>query len=251
MKADFSPELDWTAEHQRNYAAFVSRWVRENGLRHFDRGAVARLIEHGARLRESQQKLSARLIEISDLVSEASFWAEKQGHSLVDRGGRRPRHPQEGLPLQPARGARPRAHPRRHDRDRDRRRPRRPGQRHRDPRPGRLLVRPPEPRQRPCLARTRWDREHRAGDRALGPDPLEGLHDPLRLPRRDVRAGLAARRLGDADVRAVVRRDRGRLRFLDRALRAPLRALRPPAPPGHRGHRARSTSTGRCRPSAA
>jgi lon-related putative ATP-dependent protease len=83
VKADFSPELDWTAEHQRNYAALVSRWVRENGLRHFDREAVARLIEHGGRLRESQRKLSARLIEISDVVSEASFWAEKAGHALV------------------------------------------------------------------------------------------------------------------------------------------------------------------------
>jgi lon-related putative ATP-dependent protease len=83
VKADFSPELDWSAEHHRNYAAFVSRWVRDNQLRHFDRGAVARLIEHGARLRESQRKLSARLIEISDLVSEASFWAGKEGHELV------------------------------------------------------------------------------------------------------------------------------------------------------------------------
>jgi len=86
VKADFSPELDWTREHHRNYAAFISRWVRENDLRHFDRAAVAKLIEHGARLRESQRKLSARLIEISDLVSEASFWAEKQGHPLVEAG---------------------------------------------------------------------------------------------------------------------------------------------------------------------
>lgn len=85
VKADFSPELDWTAEHHRNYAAFVSRWVRENDLLHFDRAAVAKLIEHGARLRENQRKLSARLIEISDLVSEASFWAEKEGHPLVTR----------------------------------------------------------------------------------------------------------------------------------------------------------------------
>ena len=82
VKADFAPELDWTAEHHGNYAAFVSRWVRENDLRHFDSAAVARLIEHGARLRESQRKLSARLLEISDLVSEASFWAERDGHEL-------------------------------------------------------------------------------------------------------------------------------------------------------------------------
>jgi lon-related putative ATP-dependent protease len=83
VKADFAPELDWSAEHHRNYAAFVSRWVRENDLRHFDRSAVARLVEHGARLRENQRKLSARLIEISDVVSEASFWAEREGHDVV------------------------------------------------------------------------------------------------------------------------------------------------------------------------
>jgi lon-related putative ATP-dependent protease len=83
VKADFAPELDWTSEHHRNYAAFVSRWVRENDLRHLDSAAVARLIEHGARLRENQRKLSARLIEISDVASEASFWAERQGHDVV------------------------------------------------------------------------------------------------------------------------------------------------------------------------
>lgn len=83
VKADFSPELDWTPEHHRNYAAFVSRWVRENDLRHFDRAAVARTIEHGARLCEDQEKLSARLIEISDIVSEASFWAGRAGHEVV------------------------------------------------------------------------------------------------------------------------------------------------------------------------
>ena len=86
VKADFSPELAWTAEHHRNYAGFISRWVRDNGLRHFDRAAVARTIEYGARLREDREKLSARLIEISDVVSEASFWAGRLGHEVVEAG---------------------------------------------------------------------------------------------------------------------------------------------------------------------
>jgi lon-related putative ATP-dependent protease len=84
VKVDFAPELDWTAEHERHYAAFVSRLVRENGLRHFDRAAVARVVEYGARLRESQRKLSARLLDVSDVVSEAGFWAERRGHPLVE-----------------------------------------------------------------------------------------------------------------------------------------------------------------------
>jgi lon-related putative ATP-dependent protease len=84
VKVDFAPELDWTAGHQRDYAAFVSRCVAENGLRHFDRAAVARIVEYGARLRESQRKLSTRLLDVSDVVAEASFWADRLGHDLVE-----------------------------------------------------------------------------------------------------------------------------------------------------------------------
>ncbi len=83
VKAEFSPELAWSRRHHLKYAAFVSRWVRENDLLHFDRAAVARLIEHGARLRASKQRLTARMMDISDVVSEASFWARRDGRTLV------------------------------------------------------------------------------------------------------------------------------------------------------------------------
>ena len=55
VKVDFAPDMDWTEEHVRSYAAFVSRRVRQAGLKHFDRGAVARVVEHGARLRDHQR----------------------------------------------------------------------------------------------------------------------------------------------------------------------------------------------------
>jgi lon-related putative ATP-dependent protease len=83
VKAEFAPDMDWSRQHFSSYAAFVSRWVRESGLRHFDPAAVGRLIEHGARLREDRRKLSTRFLDISDVVSEASFWAGKAGHDLV------------------------------------------------------------------------------------------------------------------------------------------------------------------------
>ncbi|MGZ4353923.1 MAG: AAA family ATPase, partial [Gaiellaceae bacterium] len=34
VKADFAPEMDWSPEHHLAYAGFVSRCVREQGLRH-------------------------------------------------------------------------------------------------------------------------------------------------------------------------------------------------------------------------
>ncbi len=83
VKADFAPDMDWNDEHLNSYAAFISRRVREEGLRHFDRSAMARVIEYGARLREDQRKLSSRLRDIADVVSEANYWAGKAGHDIV------------------------------------------------------------------------------------------------------------------------------------------------------------------------
>ena len=83
VKADFAPDMEWTDDHVGNYGAFVSRCVQESELRHFDRSAVARVVEYGARLREDQRKLSTRLLEISDVVTEASFWAGRAGRELV------------------------------------------------------------------------------------------------------------------------------------------------------------------------
>lgn len=83
IKADFSPEMDWDQDAVRGYAAFLSRVVRDKGLLHFERGAVARVVEHGSRLREDQLKVTTRLMQIADLAAEASFWAEKAGRKLV------------------------------------------------------------------------------------------------------------------------------------------------------------------------
>jgi predicted ATP-dependent protease len=83
VKADFAPEMDWNEESLTGYAGFASRWVRTAGLRHLDRSAVARLFEFGARLRDDQRKVSTRLIEISDVISEASHWAGAEGRDVV------------------------------------------------------------------------------------------------------------------------------------------------------------------------
>ncbi len=75
VRADFDVEMPWEEEQAGHYAAFVAQRVREEGLLEFDRAAVARVIEHGGRLRESQEHLTARFQEIAELVAEASHWA--------------------------------------------------------------------------------------------------------------------------------------------------------------------------------
>ncbi len=83
VRVDFAPEVEWTDATLKDMSAFVSRCIRENGLKQFDAGAVARVVEEAARWRESQRKLSTRLRDIDDLVSESSYWAADAGHELV------------------------------------------------------------------------------------------------------------------------------------------------------------------------
>ncbi len=84
VQADFAPEMPWADDSVRSYAAFIRRTVDSAGLKHFTGGGVARVVEHGARLREDQHRLSTRLAEIADIVAEASYWAGAAGHDLVD-----------------------------------------------------------------------------------------------------------------------------------------------------------------------
>ena len=83
VKADFAPDMDWTQDQVMHYAAFIRRRVEENGLKHFDRSAVARVVEYSARQREDKRKLSTRMLDIADLVTEANFWADRAGHAVV------------------------------------------------------------------------------------------------------------------------------------------------------------------------
>ncbi|MHB0867983.1 MAG: Lon protease family protein [Chloroflexota bacterium] len=83
VKADFGPDMDRSDQHILRYAGFISRQVRERGLRHFDRTGIARMVEYGSRLVEDQNKLSTRLADVADMVVEASYWAGTSGHQVV------------------------------------------------------------------------------------------------------------------------------------------------------------------------
>ncbi|MBI4571553.1 MAG: AAA family ATPase, partial [Chloroflexi bacterium] len=83
VKADFTTDMDRSDAGIDMYSGFISSRVREERLRHFDRTAVARVVEYGSRLVEHQGKLSTRFIDIGDLLTEADFWAGKGASDLV------------------------------------------------------------------------------------------------------------------------------------------------------------------------
>lgn len=75
VKADFTTQMDRTPEAERAYGLFVGTIARQDRLPPFDRGAVASVVEYGARLVGDQDKLSARFGEIADLIREAAHQA--------------------------------------------------------------------------------------------------------------------------------------------------------------------------------
>jgi len=83
VKAEFDWRVPFDEHGVGGYAAVLSAQVRRARLRHFDAGAVARVVEHGARLAEHREWLSTRFVEIAGLAAEASHWASKDASELV------------------------------------------------------------------------------------------------------------------------------------------------------------------------
>jgi predicted ATP-dependent protease len=90
VKADFDYQIDRTHENVQAYAGFVCACAEREGLRHFERAAVAEVVAHGSRMVDDQQKLSARFGRLRDVLVEADYWAgleraERVGPAHVER----------------------------------------------------------------------------------------------------------------------------------------------------------------------
>jgi len=83
VKADFDFQIPLTPESLESYARFVSACCRRDGLRPFDVGAVAKVIEHASRMVDDQEKLTARFGLLRDVLVEADYWAAQEGSPVV------------------------------------------------------------------------------------------------------------------------------------------------------------------------
>ena len=251
VEVDFEESMARTPENMQMFSRLLAKLIRHHRLRPFEAGAIARIIEQASRLIEDSEKVSTHIRSLCDLLVEADYWAAtnddahvtaddvqlaidakirradrirdlsyeqiKRGTVLIDTEGEAVRADQRPLG-DPAR---------------------------------QLPLRPPDPHHRAVrLGRGQVvdiEREVELG----GPLHSKGV---LILS-----AFLAARYCPDAAalarrqprLRAVLRRRRGRQRVLGRALRAAVGARRGADPPVASRSPARSTSTARCRRSAA
>lgn len=85
VKADFNTEVVRSERQDHQYARFIAKLCREEGLPHFGADAVVDIIRQGLRFADRHDRLSLRFSLISDLIREAGYWARKEGHSFVTR----------------------------------------------------------------------------------------------------------------------------------------------------------------------
>jgi lon-related putative ATP-dependent protease len=84
--ADFDDDVDRSPQSEAMIAQVIGSIAARVGLLPLDRGGVARVIEHAARLADDADKLTLLVESIRDLVAEASHLAGRSGRAVVSRG---------------------------------------------------------------------------------------------------------------------------------------------------------------------
>ena len=85
IAADFENDLPRDPANTRLYAEFLATLARAGSLRPLDRQAVARVIEHAARLAGDAERLTVSRRDMADLLQEADHLAAQAGRDTVSR----------------------------------------------------------------------------------------------------------------------------------------------------------------------
>lgn len=83
IKVDFDEQMYRNEENIMKLAQFISAFCRRENVLHFHRTGVARVVEYSSRIIGEQNKLTTRLNDIVDILSEACAWAAIDGSELV------------------------------------------------------------------------------------------------------------------------------------------------------------------------
>jgi lon-related putative ATP-dependent protease len=86
VAADFDERIDRSPDTLQQYAELVGSVIHREKLHAFDRTAVARVMEHSTRLASHQNKLSANISDLADLLREADHVALQEGREIVAAG---------------------------------------------------------------------------------------------------------------------------------------------------------------------
>ena len=84
VAADFEEQIERNTETHQLYARLVATLSRKEELLPFDRNAVARVIEHSARLVGDAERLSTHMHSVANLLRESDYCASEAGHAAIE-----------------------------------------------------------------------------------------------------------------------------------------------------------------------
>ncbi|MFT5172779.1 MAG: lon-related putative ATP-dependent protease [Gammaproteobacteria bacterium] len=85
VAADFDESMDRDSASCVQFARLLGGFAKHEGLLALDRDAVARMIEHSARVAGDSQKLSTHLRSSGNVVREADYWARLENRDVITR----------------------------------------------------------------------------------------------------------------------------------------------------------------------
>lgn len=85
VKADFDHEIRTSPLALQHFVQFIATSAKTNETRPVDREGVLAILEYGARLVDSQKKLTLRFNRISNLLIEADWFAAKDGRAVITK----------------------------------------------------------------------------------------------------------------------------------------------------------------------
>ncbi|KKQ81379.1 MAG: ATP-dependent protease [Parcubacteria group bacterium GW2011_GWF2_38_76] len=78
IKADFDTEVELSENNMEKFIAFIYHFSEKEIETKIDEGAIRQLIKESHRLREHQKRASLNYRQLTDILKEASFWANKR-----------------------------------------------------------------------------------------------------------------------------------------------------------------------------
>ena len=86
VRVEFDEEMNWSEEVFKYYGGRLRKLVDDEKLLHFDRTAVASILEHGVRLAGRRGKITTRFFDLADLARESCYVARHAGCNVVNAG---------------------------------------------------------------------------------------------------------------------------------------------------------------------
>lgn len=83
IKAEFEDDAPKTEENMAKLARFIHAFCEQEELPHFDKKAVAKIVEYSSKLADDKKKISTRFNDLSEIIAEAATWAKMDKKKIV------------------------------------------------------------------------------------------------------------------------------------------------------------------------